>query len=154
MDAGQVTQLLQQASEGDQEASARLIQLVYAELHRLAARCMSGERGGHILQPTALVNETYLRLFGSGERLKLNNRGHFFAVVATQMRRILVDDARSRHTRKREGIEIELDEAFHVTAEKGRRDRGAGRRAEEAGRGVSGERQGGGIEVFWRIHRQ
>jgi len=118
MDAGQVTKLLQDAGEGDKNASAQLIQLVYAELHRLASRYLSGERSGHILQTTALVNETYMRLFGSGEPLKLNNRKHFFAVAATQMRRILVDNARSRRTLKRDGIQIELDEAFHVTPEK------------------------------------
>jgi RNA polymerase sigma factor (TIGR02999 family) len=118
MTAGLVTQLLQEAREGDKSASAQLIELVYAELHRLASRYLSGECSGHILQTTALVNETYMRLFGSGEPLKLNNRAHFFAVAATQMRRILVDDARSRHTHKRDGIQIELDEAFQVELEK------------------------------------
>jgi RNA polymerase sigma factor (TIGR02999 family) len=118
MDAGQVTQLLQDARAGDKNASAQLIQLVYAELHRLASRYLSGERSGHILQATALVNETYMRLFGTGEPLKLKNRTHFFAVAATQMRRILVDDARSRHTHKRDGVQIELNEAFQVAPEK------------------------------------
>jgi RNA polymerase sigma factor (TIGR02999 family) len=117
MDSAQITQLLQSASEGDKEASERLIRVVYGDLHRLASRYLSGEKEGHILQTTALVNETYFRLFG-GEPLKLNNRAHFFAVAATQMRRILVDDARSRRANKRNGIQIELDEAFHVTAGK------------------------------------
>jgi RNA polymerase sigma factor (TIGR02999 family) len=117
MDTTQITQLLQEASDGDKEASERLINVVYADLHRLASRYLSGERQGHILQTTALVNETYFRLFG-GEPLRLNNRGHFFAVAATQMRRILVDDARSRRARKRDGVQIELDEAFHVTSGK------------------------------------
>ena len=117
MDTTQITQLLQEASDGDKEASERLINVVYADLHRLASRYLSGERQGHILQTTALVNETYFRLFG-GEPLRLNNRGHFFAVAATQMRRILVDDARSRRARKRDGVQIELDEAFHVSSGK------------------------------------
>jgi len=117
MESTQITQLLQEASEGDKSASDRLIGVVYADLHRLASRYLSGERQGHILQTTALVNETYFRLFG-GEPLKLNNRAHFFAVAATQMRRILVDDARSRHARKRDGIQIELNEACHVASGK------------------------------------
>ena len=118
MDPGQVTKLLQSACSGDREASEALIRLVYSELHRLASRVLSGESQGHIFQPTSLVNETYLKLFGTGEPLKLNNRTHFFAVAATQMRRILVDDARSRHARKREGIHIELEEAFHTPVKK------------------------------------
>jgi RNA polymerase sigma-70 factor (ECF subfamily) len=117
MDSAEITQLLQHASEGDKEASDRLIRVVYSDLHRLASRYLSGERQGHILQTTALVNETYFRLFG-GEPLKMNNRTHFFAVAATQMRRILVDDARSRRARKRDGIQIELDEAFHIASGK------------------------------------
>jgi RNA polymerase sigma-70 factor (ECF subfamily) len=117
LESGQITELLQHASDGDKDASDRLIRVVYADLHRLASRYLSGERQGHILQTTALVNETYFKLFG-GEPLKMNNRSHFFAIAATQMRRILVDDARSRRARKRDGIQIELDEAFHVTAGK------------------------------------
>ena len=117
MESTQITQLLQEASEGDKSASDRLIGVVYADLHRLASRYLSGERQGHILQTTALVNETYFRLFG-GEPLRLNNRAHFFAVAATQMRRILVDDARSRHARKRDGVQIELNEACHVSSGK------------------------------------
>jgi RNA polymerase sigma factor (TIGR02999 family) len=116
MQPGEVTQLLHRASAGDKNASALLIQKVYADLHRLAAQVLSGERPGHILQPTALVNETYMKLFGNGEQLRLNDRNHFFAVAATQMRRILVDDARSRHARKREGIQIELEEALFMPA--------------------------------------
>ena len=113
MDSTQVTQLLQHASEGDKEASERLIRVVYSDLHRLASRYLSGEHEGHILQTTALVNETYIRLFG-GEPLKLNNRAHFFAVAATQMRRILVDDARSRKARKRDAILVDYNDAFQV----------------------------------------
>ena len=70
MDSAQITTLLQHASEGDKDASDRLIRVVYADLHRLASRYLSGERAGHILQTTALVNETYFRLFG-GEPLNL-----------------------------------------------------------------------------------
>src|SRR5579872_5617820 len=91
-----VTSLLQQAGQGNRDAANMVVEIVHAELHRLAGRCMGGERPGHILQTTALVNEAYLRLFGSDTPLQLNNRRHFFAVAATQMRRILVDEARSQ----------------------------------------------------------
>jgi len=117
MDTTQITQLLQEASDGDKEASERLINVVYADLHRLASRYLSGERPGHILQTTALVNETYFRLFG-GEPLRLNNRAHFFAVAATQMRRILVDDARSRKARKRDAILVDYNDAFQIPESK------------------------------------
>ncbi|MGB8258985.1 MAG: ECF-type sigma factor [Terracidiphilus sp.] len=118
MESGAVTQLLQLAAEGNKDASAELIQLVYAELHRLASRALSRERPGHMLQTTALVNETYMRLFGSGDPLRLNNRAHFFAVAATQMRRILVDEARKNLAGKRAGVQVELDEALYVSQKK------------------------------------
>src|SRR5713226_53208 len=94
------TGLLLAWGEGDRTALDRLIPLVHDELHRMAHRYMRGEREGHTLQTTALINEAYLRLVDSG-RMHWQNRAHFFAVSAEVMRRILVDFARSRHYQKR-----------------------------------------------------
>ena len=88
-----VTQLLVSWSRGDQAALDALTPLVHQELHRLAARYMAGERPGHVLQPTALVNEAYLRLV-DWKDVRWQNRAHFFAVAAQIMRRVLVDMAR------------------------------------------------------------
>ena len=85
---------------GDQSAFERLAPLVYDELKRLARRYMARERDGHTLQPTALVNEVYLKLVDVN-RIQWQNRAHFFAMSARLMRRILVDFARARHARKR-----------------------------------------------------
>jgi RNA polymerase sigma factor (TIGR02999 family) len=114
----EVTQLLLAWSQGDQAALDQLIQLVHAELHRLAHRCMDRERAGHTLQTTALVNEAYLRLIDSSQ-VRWQNRAHFFAVAAQLMRRILVDFARSRHNLKRGGAaqRVSLDEALMVPQE-------------------------------------
>jgi len=112
-----VTSLLQQAGQGNRDAANMVVEIVHAELHRLAGRCMGGERPGHILQTTALVNEAYIRLFGSDTPLQLNNRRHFFAVAATQMRRILVDEARSQGARKRSGVKVSLEEVCVVSPE-------------------------------------
>lgn len=95
----EVSSLLRAWSDGDQRALARLTPIVYEELRRLARYYMSGERTGHSLQTTALVNEAYLRLTDY-KRMRWENRAHFFAVSAQLMRRILVDHAR-RHNRKR-----------------------------------------------------
>jgi len=95
-----VTALLQAWRGGDDDALARLTPLVYSELHRLANRYMRGERAGHTLQTTALVNEAYIRLVDSS-RVQWQNRAHFFAVAAQLMRRILVDFARRRKYQKR-----------------------------------------------------
>jgi RNA polymerase sigma-70 factor, ECF subfamily len=97
-----ITDLLLAWSQGDQDALQKLTPLVYGELHRLAHRYMAGERTGHTLQSTALVNEAYLRLVQSS-RVQWQNRAHFFAVSAQLMRRILVDFARSRQYVKRGG---------------------------------------------------
>jgi RNA polymerase sigma factor (TIGR02999 family) len=99
---GEVTRLLLAWRRGDQSALHELMPLVYDELHRIARRCMRGERPGHTLQPTAVVNEAYLKLTG-GPDVAWQNRAHFFAVAARAMRRILVDHARSRETKKRGG---------------------------------------------------
>ena len=113
-----VTQLLLVWSQGDASALDRLIPLVHDELHRLAKRYMSGERPGHTLQATALVNEAYLRLVDSSQ-VRWQNRAHFFAVSAQLMRRILVDFARSRHYLKRGGNaqRVSFDEALFVSQE-------------------------------------
>lgn len=113
-----ITNLLNQASQGDRQASDEVIDIVYGELRRLASRYMSGEREGHILQTTALVNETYLRLFGSESTPRLNDSTHFFVVAAKQMRRILVDHARGNRAKKRSGVKIPLDEACQVSSER------------------------------------
>jgi RNA polymerase sigma-70 factor, ECF subfamily len=97
-----VTQLLIAWSDGDEDALKRLTPLVYRELHRLARRHMAGERDGHTLQASALVNEAYLRLVDI-RKMRWNNRSHFFAMSAQLMRRILVDFARRRHYLKRGG---------------------------------------------------
>jgi RNA polymerase sigma factor (TIGR02999 family) len=99
--AEDISVLLRAWSEGDQSALERLIPIVYQELHRLAARYMRGERPGHSLGTTALVNEAYMRLVDY-ERIEWQNRAHFFAVSAQVMRRILVEHAR-RHNVKRGG---------------------------------------------------
>ncbi|HTS69993.1 MAG TPA: sigma-70 family RNA polymerase sigma factor [Terriglobia bacterium] len=115
---GEVTNLLIQLKNGNQEAESRLVPLVYAELRRLAARYMRGERPGHTLQATALVHEAYLRLAGEKE-IDWQNRAHFFAVAAKLMRRILVDHARAKRARKRGGADqnVTLDEAIVVQPE-------------------------------------
>jgi RNA polymerase sigma-70 factor (ECF subfamily) len=95
-----------------------LIPLVHQELHQIARRCMAGERVGHSLQATALVNEAYVRLV-DGTVVEWHDRAHFLAVAARIMRRILVDYARARGARKRGGgdARVTFDEALVVTAE-------------------------------------
>src|SRR5436190_21926710 len=109
-----ITQLLRAWTGGDQCALGELTPVVYAELHRLAHRCMRRERAGHSLQTTALVNEAYVRLVDY-TRMQWQNRAHFFAVSAQVMRRILVEHAR-RHNLKRGGgvPHVCLDEAALV----------------------------------------
>ena len=92
--------MLKAWSDGDQSALERLTPIVYAELHRLARRNLAGEREGHLLQPSALVNEAFLRLIG-GAPVEWANRTHFFAVSARLMRQILIDFARAQDTGKR-----------------------------------------------------
>jgi RNA polymerase sigma-70 factor, ECF subfamily len=98
---GEVSGLLRAWGDGDRDALDRLTPVVYDELRRLARRYMRGERPGHSLQTTALVNEAYMRLVDY-KSMKWQNRAHFFAVSAQLMRRILVDHAR-RHNLKRGG---------------------------------------------------
>ncbi len=95
-----VTELLLDWSEGDEDALGRLIPLVEAELRRIARRYMRREAGNHTLQPTALVNELYLKLVDQ-RRVQWHNRAHFYGSAANIMRRILVDHARIRKADKR-----------------------------------------------------
>jgi RNA polymerase sigma factor (TIGR02999 family) len=105
----QVTTLLADWRNGDQQARNRLVSVVYDELHRIAAASLRGESARHTLQPTELVNELYLRIFAPGS-VRLVNRKHLFAIAARQMRRILVDHARSRDAQKRGGgLLLDLD---------------------------------------------
>ena len=114
-----ITQLLVDWGNGDQAALERLMPLVYAELRRLATNYLRRERTGHTLQPTALVNEAYLKLVGQ-KNAKWQNRAHFFAISAQLMRRILVDYARSRNYLKRGGgmPKVSLSEAAGVSVER------------------------------------
>jgi RNA polymerase sigma factor (TIGR02999 family) len=114
----EVTQLLKAWSAGDEEALEKLTPLVYRQLHQIAQRYMAGERSGHMLQATALVNEAYLRLVDCG-KVNWQDRVHFFAVSAQLMRRILVDFARSRGYLKRGGAiaHISLEEVPSVCNE-------------------------------------
>jgi RNA polymerase sigma factor (TIGR02999 family) len=99
-DSSDLTLLLQAWHRGDPAASERLLPMIYAELRRQAARAMRRESEAHTLQPTALVNEAYLRLVGQ-DRVMWHNRAHFFGVAAQMMRRILVDHARGHRAAKR-----------------------------------------------------
>jgi len=96
------TALLLAWGRGDQAAFDQLVPLVHEELRRIARRHMGRERGEHTLQPTALVNEAYLRLIDV-KRIKWQNRQHFFAMASRIMRRVLVDAARARRFHKRGG---------------------------------------------------
>jgi len=111
----EVTRLLKAWTSGDEQALEKLTPLVYEELHRVARHYMAGQRSGHILQTSALVNEVYLRLVDCGQ-MNWQNRAHFIAMSARLMRRILIDFARSRGYRKRGGgaPHISLDEAPSV----------------------------------------
>jgi RNA polymerase sigma factor (TIGR02999 family) len=111
----EVTGLLQAWSAGDEEALQKLTPLVYRELHRAARHYMAGERTGHTLQATALINEVYLRLVDA-RRMDWQNRAHFFGICAQLMRRILTDFGRSRRYQKRGGGDtpLPLDESLVV----------------------------------------
>ena len=114
--APQVTQLLVAWGGGDEAAFEQLAPLVYDELLKIARRHMGGERAGHTLQATALVNEAYMRLVDINQ-VRWQNRAHFFAMSARLMRRILVDFARSKHYQKRgAGAQrVSLDEGLLVS---------------------------------------
>jgi len=102
---GEVTRLLLAWKQGDRGALESLIPIVYNDLHRMARRHLGRERRGHTLQPTAIVNEVYLRLVGDDGEVEgeWQSRAHFFGAAARSMRRILVDHARARMAKKRGG---------------------------------------------------
>src|SRR5215510_7747767 len=112
----EVTQLLRAWQNGDESALETLTSLVQAELYRLARRYMAGERIDHTLQPTALINEAWLRLI-DWRNANWQNRAHFFAISAQLMRHILVDHARRRSRAKREdeGKKVSIEQAMEIS---------------------------------------
>jgi RNA polymerase sigma factor (TIGR02999 family) len=119
LDEPNVTALLAEASGGDQSAMERLVSAVYPELRAIAASYLRRERPGHTLQPTALVNEAYMRLVDQ-RRVTWQNRAHFFSIAASLMRRILVDHARAKRADKRAGSQtrVTFDDARIPAAER------------------------------------
>lgn len=115
----EITHLLLAWSDGDQSALDRLAPLIHAELHRLAHHYMRGERPGHVLQTSALVNEAYIRLI-DWKNVQWQNRAHFFGVAAQLMRRILVDFARDKKYLKRGGdaLHVSLSEAAALSVQR------------------------------------
>lgn len=114
--SGEVTRLLAQLRAGNEDAAAELAPLIYQELHRLAAACMRRERPEHTLQPTALVNEAYMRLVGQ-RGVQWQNRSHFYGIAAQVMRRVLLDYARKHKSAKRGGPQkkVQFDEELFAT---------------------------------------
>jgi RNA polymerase sigma-70 factor, ECF subfamily len=117
-DDGQVTLLLKAMKNGDRSAAEKLLPLVYQELHRLAKSYMQRERRDHTLQPTALINEAYLRLVR--DSVDWQSRQHFIGVAANVMRRLLVDHARAHNAEMRAGglQRVELEEGLMVSSER------------------------------------
>jgi RNA polymerase sigma factor (TIGR02999 family) len=115
VEPGEATRLLDRLNQGDREAMARLVTVVYDELRSLADGYLRGERPDHTLQPTALVHEAYLRLVG-GTTPQWESRGHFLAVAANSMRQILVNHAKHRGRLKRGGGARRLDLRLDLTA--------------------------------------
>src|SRR5262245_17105066 len=114
----EVTRILSQIQQGDQQASEHLLPLVYDELRKLAARRMAQELPGQTLEATALVHEAYIRLVDVEQAQHWDNRGHFFAAAAEAMRRILIERARQRRSEKRGGgmRRVELDAGASLAA--------------------------------------
>lgn len=114
----EITQLLMNWRQGDDDALEELTPLVYDQLHALAARLFRGESAGHTLQPTALVNEAMQQLIGA--EINWQDRNHFFALSARMMRRVLVNHAKSRKAVKRGGdaLHVTLHEDQHASAKK------------------------------------
>ena len=118
-DRGDVTRLLVRAQNGDDDAAAQLVPLVYKELRKIAAAMMRGERPDHTLQPTAVVHEAFIRLI-EGDQKHFDNRAHFFAIAARSMRHLLVDHARRRLADKRGGElqqRVDLGDEIALTAQ-------------------------------------
>lgn len=122
MDTQRVTDLLVKLSDGKREVVDQLLPLIYDELKRLAANYLRRERADHTLQPTALVNEAYLKMVDITQ-VSWQNKAHFIGVAANQMRRILVDHARKHNAEKRGGefqimtLNEEIDKADERSAE-------------------------------------
>ena len=114
----EVTRLLAEWKQGNEQAMAQLVPLVYGELRQLAAAYLRGERPGHTLQPTALVHEAFLRLVDQSNP-DWQSRSHFYGVAARVMREILVDYARRTKAKKRAGKRVPLDEAVSFQRERG-----------------------------------
>lgn len=114
----QITEYLRAWEQGDDGALERLLPFVYAELRAIAARHLSAERPGHTLQPTALVNEAYLKLRGLGN-VPWHDRTHFFAIASRIMRRLLVDHARAKMAQKRgsDTPRVVITEGYHEAME-------------------------------------
>src|SRR5262252_2158390 len=120
----EVTRILSAIEQGDPKAAEQLLPLVYDELRKLAAQRLAQEQPGQTLQPTALVHEAYLRLLGGEQTQDWGGRGHFFAAAAEAMRRILIDRARHKQTRKAGGDCRRLDlDAFEPALAEGSDDR-------------------------------
>ncbi len=120
-----ITALLHQLRDGDSKARAELMDVVYDQLHRIAKSYLRKERSDHTLQPTALVHESYLKVFGHSE-VQFADRSHFFAVVSQTMRRILVDHARARAAARRSsgGQRIPWDTNLEIEAGAGKQEVG------------------------------
>ena len=117
-----VTRILSQIEQGDPQAAEQLLPLVYDELRKLAAQRLAQEKPGQTLQATAIVHEAYLRLVDTEQIQHWNGRGHFFAAAAEAMRRILVDNARRKHSKKRGGDRVRLDLDQFAAADSERAD--------------------------------
>ena len=113
-----VTELLREWSEGDQQALSELLPIIYDELRQVAHRYLQRERAEHTLETTALVHEAYLKLIDQ-RSVNWQNRAHFFAIAAQAMRRILIDNARRRTAGKRgNGARVPLEEVAVVSGER------------------------------------
>jgi len=111
----QITRLLKEVREGNRASADQLLEAVYSDLRGIARHFMAGERPGHTLQPTALVHEAYMRIF-AGSPVEWKNRTHFFAVAASQMRRVLVDHGREYRAVKRgQGLKVAFEEGRHAS---------------------------------------
>lgn len=114
---GEVTRLLKEMQGGNKHAADQLLPLVYDELHRLAIAYFRRERSDHTLQPTALVNEAYVRLVDQN-MVRWESRGHFMAMAATLMRRILLDYARAHSAAKRGGQKVAIEDSMAVSQQR------------------------------------
>jgi RNA polymerase sigma-70 factor, ECF subfamily len=113
-DPGEVTLLVRRVRSGEALAENQLAELIYDQIRRLAAAKMRKERADHTLTPTALANEAWMRLRGSGSE-DIKDRQHFFAIAANAMRRVLIDHARTKAAAKREGVAVSIEE-INLTA--------------------------------------